>query len=62
MDYDLAIVGGGLAASSLGGALARVGARVAIFEREPMFRDRVRGEGSFLGKPPRRGNSAYIKF
>jgi menaquinone-9 beta-reductase len=45
MDYDLAIVGGGLAGSSLGGTLARAGARVIIFEREPMFRDRVRGEG-----------------
>jgi menaquinone-9 beta-reductase len=45
MNYDLAIVGGGLAGSSLGSALARAGARVIIFEREPVFRDRVRGEG-----------------
>jgi flavin-dependent dehydrogenase len=44
-DYDLAIVGGGLAGSSLGMALARVGARVLIIEREVQFRDRVRGEG-----------------
>jgi 2-polyprenyl-6-methoxyphenol hydroxylase-like FAD-dependent oxidoreductase len=44
-DYDLAIVGGGLAGSSLGTALARTGARVLIVEREAQFRDRVRGEG-----------------
>jgi len=45
MDCDLAIVGGGLAGAALGTALARAGARVIIFEREPQFRDRVRGEG-----------------
>jgi 2-polyprenyl-6-methoxyphenol hydroxylase-like FAD-dependent oxidoreductase len=45
MDYDLAIVGGGLAGSSLGIALAKTGARVLIVEREAQFRDRVRGEG-----------------
>jgi menaquinone-9 beta-reductase len=45
MDYDLAIVGGGLAGSSLGVTLARAGARVLIVEREAQFRDRVRGEG-----------------
>jgi 2-polyprenyl-6-methoxyphenol hydroxylase-like FAD-dependent oxidoreductase len=44
-DYDLAIVGGGLAGSSLGTALAKTGARVLIIEREAQFRDRVRGEG-----------------
>ena len=43
-DYDLAIVGGGLAGSSLGAALSRTGARVLIIEREAQFRDRVRGE------------------
>jgi 2-polyprenyl-6-methoxyphenol hydroxylase-like FAD-dependent oxidoreductase len=45
MDYDLAIVGGGLAGSSLGVTLAKAGARVLIVEREAQFRDRVRGEG-----------------
>jgi menaquinone-9 beta-reductase len=45
MEYDLAIVGGGLAGSSLGYALAKSGARVVIIERETVFRDRVRGEG-----------------
>jgi 2-polyprenyl-6-methoxyphenol hydroxylase-like FAD-dependent oxidoreductase len=45
MDYDLAIVGGGIAGSSLAIALAGRGARVLIVEREAQFRDRVRGEG-----------------
>ena len=45
MDYDLAIVGGGLAGSTLGMALAKTAARVLIVEREAQFRDRVRGEG-----------------
>jgi flavin-dependent dehydrogenase len=45
MDYDLAIIGGGLAGPSLGLALAKTGARVLIVEREAQFRDRVRGEG-----------------
>jgi flavin-dependent dehydrogenase len=45
MDCDLAIVGGGLAGSSLGVTLAKAGARVLIVEREAQFRDRVRGEG-----------------
>ena len=45
MDYDLAVVGGGLAGSTLGMALAKTGARVLIVEREAQFRDRVRGEG-----------------
>jgi 2-polyprenyl-6-methoxyphenol hydroxylase-like FAD-dependent oxidoreductase len=42
--YDLAIVGGGLAASALGKAVAERGAHVVIVEREREFRDRVRGE------------------
>jgi 2-polyprenyl-6-methoxyphenol hydroxylase-like FAD-dependent oxidoreductase len=45
--YDLAIVGGGLAGASLGFAMAREGAKVLILEREAKFRDRVRGEGIF---------------
>jgi menaquinone-9 beta-reductase len=45
MDYDQAIVGGGIAGSSLAIALAGRGARVLIVEREAQFRDRVRGEG-----------------
>jgi menaquinone-9 beta-reductase len=45
VDYDLVVIGGGLAGSSLGAALARHGARVLIIEKEAIFRDRVRGEG-----------------
>jgi 2-polyprenyl-6-methoxyphenol hydroxylase-like FAD-dependent oxidoreductase len=42
---DVAIVGGGVAGSSLGAALAQAGLGVTIIEREAHFRDRVRGEG-----------------
>lgn len=45
MDYDLIIIGGGLAGAALGRALALHGVRVLIVERETRFRDRVRGEG-----------------
>ena len=45
MDYDMIIIGGGLAGSALGRALAPHGVRVLIVERETRFRDRVRGEG-----------------
>jgi flavin-dependent dehydrogenase len=48
MDYDLAIVGGGLAGSSLGITLARTGARVLIRARTAVSH-RVRGEACFLG-------------
>ena len=44
MDYDLIIAGGGLAGSSLASTMAQAGVRVLIIEREPQFRDRVRGE------------------
>src|SRR5579863_7345577 len=44
MHYDLAIVGGGLAGSTLGLALAKHGASVAIVESQPLFRDRIHGE------------------
>jgi 2-polyprenyl-6-methoxyphenol hydroxylase-like FAD-dependent oxidoreductase len=43
-EYDVAIVGGGVAGSALGIALAREGLRVAIAERQAEFDDRVRGE------------------
>jgi len=44
MDYDLAIVGGGLAGSVLGLVMARHGKEVLIVENSTQFRDRVRGE------------------
>src|SRR6476469_10512510 len=42
---DVAIVGGGVAGASLAAALAGAGLGVVVVEREPRFRDRVRGEG-----------------
>jgi 2-polyprenyl-6-methoxyphenol hydroxylase-like FAD-dependent oxidoreductase len=42
--YDLVTIGGGLAASAVGKAMAERGARVLIVERDREFRDRVRGE------------------
>ncbi|HEU5432238.1 MAG TPA: NAD(P)/FAD-dependent oxidoreductase [Thermomicrobiales bacterium] len=42
--FDVAIVGGGVAGASLGTRLAQAGLRVAIVERDARFRDRVRGE------------------
>src|SRR5690242_10340623 len=44
VDYDVIIVGGGLAGSSLAIALAPVGARILIVEHQDPFRDRIRGE------------------
>jgi 2-polyprenyl-6-methoxyphenol hydroxylase-like FAD-dependent oxidoreductase len=41
---DVAIVGGGIAGSALAVTLARGGMNVALIEREPQFRDRIRGE------------------
>ena len=41
---DVATVGGGVAASSLAAALAAAGLGVVVVEREPRFRDRIRGE------------------
>ena len=38
------IVGGGVAGSSLAGVLAAAGLGVVVVEREPRFRDRIRGE------------------
>ncbi len=43
-EVDVAIVGGGIGGSALGGFLARAGLRVLILERETEFTDRVRGE------------------
>jgi menaquinone-9 beta-reductase len=42
--YDVVVVGGGIAGSCLAGVLARGGLAVLLLERESAFRDRVRGE------------------
>jgi 2-polyprenyl-6-methoxyphenol hydroxylase-like FAD-dependent oxidoreductase len=42
--FDVAIVGGGIAGGALGGALAGAGKRVLILERSAAFEDVVRGE------------------
>jgi 2-polyprenyl-6-methoxyphenol hydroxylase-like FAD-dependent oxidoreductase len=42
--FDLVVVGGGLAGASLAKSLAERGARVLVLERDEQFRDRVRGE------------------
>jgi menaquinone-9 beta-reductase len=43
-DYDLLIIGGGLAGAALGRSMALAGFQVLIIEKEMKFRDRVRGE------------------
>ena len=43
-DFDIIVVGGGLAGSSFAAAMARAGAKVLILEQESRFRDRIRGE------------------
>ena len=43
--YDIIMVGGGIAASTLAKAMAGRGASVLVLERETQFKDRVRGEG-----------------
>ncbi len=42
--FDVVIVGGGIAGSTLGGVLARAGLGILVVEKEARFRDRVRGE------------------
>ena len=43
-NFDAVIVGGGIAGSALGGALASAGKSVLILERSERFEDLVRGE------------------
>ena len=43
-NYDLIVVGGGVAGSALAARLAAAGARTLVVEAEGSFRDRVRGE------------------
>jgi len=42
--FEIVTVGGGLGASAFAGAMAKKGVRVLILEKEPQFKDRVRGE------------------
>jgi menaquinone-9 beta-reductase len=44
MEYDLIIIGGGLAGAALAKSLAEAGVHVLVLERETAFKDRVRGE------------------
>jgi 2-polyprenyl-6-methoxyphenol hydroxylase-like FAD-dependent oxidoreductase len=45
--FDVIVVGGGIAGSTLGGILARAGLGVLVVEKEARFRDRIRGEGTW---------------
>jgi flavin-dependent dehydrogenase len=46
--FDVIIVGGGIAGSTLGGVLARSGLGVLVLEKEERFRDQVRGESKIV--------------
>jgi 2-polyprenyl-6-methoxyphenol hydroxylase-like FAD-dependent oxidoreductase len=43
-EFDVVIVGGGIAGSALATVLARTGRRVKVLERDKVYLDRVRGE------------------
>jgi 2-polyprenyl-6-methoxyphenol hydroxylase-like FAD-dependent oxidoreductase len=45
--FDVIVVGGGTAGSTLGGLLAKSGLGVLVVEKEARFRDRVRGESTY---------------
>ena len=43
-NYDIAVVGGGIAGAALAHSMAKAGRQVLVFEAETQFKDRVRGE------------------
>lgn len=43
-NYDIAVVGGGIAGAALAHSMSKAGAQVLVFEAETQFKDRVRGE------------------
>lgn len=43
-DYEIVVVGGGIAGSSVASVLARAGKRVLVLEQQLEYRDKVRGE------------------
>jgi 2-polyprenyl-6-methoxyphenol hydroxylase-like FAD-dependent oxidoreductase len=43
-NYDIAVIGGGIAGAALDHSMAKAGARVLVSEAETQFKDRVRGE------------------
>jgi menaquinone-9 beta-reductase len=43
-NYDIAVIGGGIAGAALAHSMSKAGARVLVCEAETEFKDRVRGE------------------
>jgi menaquinone-9 beta-reductase len=43
-NYDIAVIGGGIAGAALAHSMSKAGAQVVVFEAETQFKDRVRGE------------------
>src|SRR4051794_16300307 len=44
---DVIVVGGGIAGACMAGVLARAGLGALVVEKEPAFRDRIRGEATW---------------
>ena len=43
-NYDIAVIGGGIAGAALAHSMSKAGAQVLVLEAETQFKDRVRGE------------------